>query len=40
MDVDRILALAANKFPERVAILFENQLFTYGEFSVCVFCYN
>jgi acyl-CoA synthetase (AMP-forming)/AMP-acid ligase II len=33
MDVGRILTLTANKFPERVAILFGNQRFTYGEFN-------
>jgi acyl-CoA synthetase (AMP-forming)/AMP-acid ligase II len=33
MNVGQILSLAANKFPERIAILFEDQRFTFREFN-------
>ncbi|MEW6377642.1 MAG: long-chain-fatty-acid--CoA ligase [Thermodesulfobacteriota bacterium] len=33
MDVGQILTLTANKFPERIAILFEEKRFTYQEFN-------
>ncbi len=33
MDVGQILTLAANKFPDRTALIFENHRFTYQEFN-------
>jgi acyl-CoA synthetase (AMP-forming)/AMP-acid ligase II len=33
VDVGQILTLTANKFPNRTAIIFENNRFTYQEFN-------
>jgi acyl-CoA synthetase (AMP-forming)/AMP-acid ligase II len=33
MNVGQILSFTANKFPDRIAILFEDQRFTFREFN-------